>query len=315
MNHMRTTNAAVSLCVLAVLLAAPSPASCDGYEDSLAALLPASGEVGGWQRDGEYLIYYADELWEYIDGAAEGFLAYDVKAVIIQDYIDESAEGLKLEIYDHGAPLMAYGIYTQHRDPSLDFLAVGGEGFGDEYSLYFWKGPYFVQINAYAEGEDAVESMRLFARAVDGKMAGSTSSPMELEAFPSDGLIPRSEAFLTEGVLGRGRFPNAFVADYTLGGNDGELYLFPTGGGERAQEVFSWYAGEISADIIRLAAGEAPYERGDGTDPYQGEVTIFRFGSWLGVVTGFEDDPDARHGLVERCVKRIGVLADRETSP
>jgi hypothetical protein len=312
---MKVLNAAVSVGTisflsLVVLLFIPAPCSCDAYEDSLTTLLPASGEVEGWERDGEHFFYYADDLWEYINGAAEGFLAYDVKAVIAQDFLDESGTGLKLEIYDHRTPLMGFGIYSQHRDASFEFLAIGGEAFGDEYSLYFWKDRYFVKINVYAENGNAAESMKLFARIMDGKIIGSTSRPMEIEAFPTDGLIPHSVAFLTEGVLGRGRFPHAFVADYLIGEDEGQLYLFPTGGDEEAEGLFTWYGGEIAAEISRRTAGEASYEGGEGTDPYQGDVAIFRIGSWLGIVTGFEEARDAARGLVERCVMRITAMSE-----
>jgi hypothetical protein len=312
---MKIVNAAVSVITLSflsllALLFSPAPGSCDAYEDSLATFLPASGEIEGWERDGGHLFYYADDLWEYIDGAAEGFIAYDVKAVIAQDFLDGSGTGLKLEIYDHRTPLMGFGIYSQHRDPSFEFLSIGAEAFSDEYSLYFWKDRYFVKINVYAESGKAAESMKLFARAVDEKMKGGTSRPMDIEAFPTDGFVPRSVLLLTEGVLGRGRFPHAFVADYVLGENEGQFYLFPTGGGEEANSLFAWYAGEIGAETSQRMAGEITYEFGEGIDTYQGGVIIFRIGSWFGVVTGFEDAPEAARELAGRCVKRISVLSE-----
>ena len=56
-------------------------------------------------------------------------------------------------------------------------------------------------------------------------------------------------------------------------------------------------------------AGGAQYRYGTGTDPYQGEVAIFTCGSWAGVVTGFEDDPAVRPGLVGGAVDRITAAA------
>ena len=283
---------------IVALLAAmiPAAALADEYEDSLGRLLPGSGAVEGWQKDGEALVYYADELWEYINGAAEGFLAYEVEAVIVQDYVTDEGEGLKLEIYDHQTPLMGFGIYAQHRDPSLAFLDIGAEAFGDEYSLQFWKGRYYVKINVFTQSEATARAMRLFAGKVSESIPGAATYPHELAAFPEEGLVPKSLALLTEGVLGRSRFPMAFVGSYETGEGEGKLYLF------------AWYAGETSADVSDGGEGGTSYRSGTGIDPYHGDVALFHAGTWAGVVIGFGDSAGARRALAVSAAERIARM-------
>lgn len=309
---MKHTYTAIMLVLVAVV--APAALSGSAYEDSLQALLPAAGEIEGWQRDGEHLIYYADELWEYINGAAEGFLAYEVKAVIVQDYVDADGNGLKFEIYDHQTPLMGFGIYAQHRDPSLEFLEIGSEAFGDEYSLHFWKGRYYGKINVFSADGEAKRAMSRFAESVAGRIPDG-GPPAALAAFPAEGLMPRSIALLTEGVLGRSRFPSAFVGSYEAGGSKGRLYLFPAETEEAAAELLAWYAGEIGVEVSGKEAEGFSYTCGMGADPYQGEVAIFKVGAWAGVVTGFEDSEEARRAVVAGAVRGIMGLQGKPLSP
>ncbi len=286
----------------------PAAAVGDAYEDSLQTLLPGADRIEGWKRDGEHMIYYADELWEYINGAAEGFLAYEVKAVIVQDYIDSGGAGLKLEIYDHQTPLMGFGIYAQHRDPSFEFVEIGREGFGDEYSIQFWKNSYYVKINVFSVSEAVSRAMRLFAESVAAKIQGGAGPPGELAAFPPEGLTPKSIALLTEGVLGRSRFPSAFVGSYEAAGDKGRLYLFPCGSEDEAADLFEWYAGEIGADVSDREAEGFSYRFGMGADPYHGEVAILHAGAWAGIVTGFKESDEARRAVALGAVERIKGL-------
>jgi hypothetical protein len=310
---MKRMFAVTLICLVALSTTAPR-ASEEEYEGGLESLLPASGSIEGWEKDDDHLIYYADELWEYINGAAEGFLAYDVKAVIAQDYASGTGSGLKVEIYDHQTPVMGFGIYSQHRDPSLGFLDIGAEGFGDEYSIQFWKGRYFIKINVYEANDEMSEAMMSFASAIAGAIPGEPVFPHQLGAFPEEGLDARSLTYLTEGVLGRGRFPHAFAGDYEREGSSGRLYLFPVADAGRAAALAAWYAGETGAELSDRSAGDVPYRCGAGTDPYQGEVSIFAYGSWAGVVTGFEGNPAVRRGMIERAVERLRSL-DAPHSP
>ncbi len=305
---MKYILAHILLCAIVLSLASPRRALCDEYEKTLVSLLPASGSIEGWEKDGDYLIYYADELWEYINGAAEGFLAYDVEAVVAQDYLSAAGSGLKIEIYDHQTPLMGFGIYSQHRDPALQFFDVGAEGFGDEYSLHCWKSRYYIKINVFETGEELSRAMMRFAEKVVADIPGEAVFPRELGAFPKEGLIDKSLTYLTEGVLGRGRFPHAFAGEYELEDAAGRLYLFPLGGDGEADALTEWYAGETGAALTGGGTGGERYRYGTGRDPYHGEVAIFAYHSWAGVVTGFEGYPAVRRGIVEGAVHALQNL-------
>ena len=65
--------------------------SCGGSEPgaSTGEAAPAGGQdfpaVEGWAQAGEVLIYDADNLWEYINGAAELFVEFGVQTTRVAD--------------------------------------------------------------------------------------------------------------------------------------------------------------------------------------------------------------------------------------
>jgi hypothetical protein len=281
--------------------------SCESKGTSLTELVPATGEIEGWQRDGEYLIFYPENLWEYIDGAAEGFLAYEFEQVIAQDYLSESGKGLKVEIYDHGTPLMAFGIYAQHRDPDLTFCDIGNEGFGDPFSLHFWKGRYYVKIIVFEESNELIAHMKTFADAIASKVTDTGTLPATISCFPKEGLVEKSIMYITEGVLGRGKFPPAFVASYGIGEGEGKFYLFSIKDEEASERVFDWYVKEVGTSGSTHETEGQVYIGARGNDPYMGEVLVFRYGRWMGILTAFGDSKEIADALAEGAVKRLAL--------
>ena len=47
---------------------------------------PASGAVAGWQKTGETRTFAAKDLWQYIDGDAEQYIAAGVVSTSTSDY-------------------------------------------------------------------------------------------------------------------------------------------------------------------------------------------------------------------------------------
>ncbi len=268
-------------------------------------LLPASGEIRGWMTDGESGLYDSEDLWEYIDGAAEHFLAYGFKKALVQYYTGPGGIELKVEIYEHENSLMAFGIYSQHRSPGAAILDFGNEAFGDDLSLNFWQGDFFVRIYGYEEGGETGKALKEFAAAISGKITDPGAAPLELSLFPEDGMIAHSTTYLTEGVLGTGKLPPAFTARYEQGGGNGRLYIITMETEKEAEGVFDWYAGEIGAVVEKTGSGKGEYTEGTGEAPYRGRVTIFLSGRRIGILTGFEGDGGIERTLASKAVEKF----------
>ncbi len=270
-----------------------------------AKLLPESKEIAGWRTDGEPLLYGEDNLWEYIDGAAENFLSFEFKEVAAQDYASETGTGLKVEVYEHASPLMAYGIYAQMRSPELVFHAIGNEAFSDEYSIHFWKGPYYVRVAVYDQGPELTEAMKSFASAIAAKIADPGTLPPESCVFPADGLVERDTRYLTEGVLGRARYPSAFVATYQWENERAKLYLSTLPDSAAARAAFDWYMKETGGSPALIQAAGGPCLQSTCKDPYQGAVVTFQFGRWFGSLVGLEPGSKRSDKLIADTVENL----------
>ncbi len=293
----------------AVLLSVTGAGAGERGDAKTDSLLPASGEITGWERDRDMLEYDAGNLWEYINGSAESFLAYDFRMVHVQDYLSRDGEGLKVEIYRHGNPTMAFGIYSQIRSPGLDYYEIGSECFGDGYSIHFLKGPYYVRVGVFEESEALVDAMKAFSRTVASKITRGNELPGELDLFPGEGLVVKSITYVTKGVLGRSKFPPAFTAMYLLGGTEGKLYIIPLPSRDEAAELFTWYSGIVGARAERSGGDRGRFVTAAGKDSYRGEVALFRYERWMGVMSGFGGSLERMIKVAERFVDRAAAAS------
>jgi hypothetical protein len=275
----------------------------------LAKFLPPAGAIEGWRTDGDPLVYTPDNLWEYIDGAAENFLSFDFRRVLAQEYLSSGDRGLKAEIYEHGSPLMAYGIYSQMRSPGLARHAIGDEAFSDEYSLHVWKDRYYVRVAVFEPGEDSDAALKLFAEAIAAAIPGGGAGlPLETAAFPREGLGRNDLRYVTEGVLGREDFPPAFIGTYLIESQEGRLYLATLDDSAAARDTFEWYTDGMESFIATAEGPRGDYILGVGKDPHQGDVVVFTYGKYLGVLAGVAKPGDQAIVFVKSVVENLHAI-------
>jgi hypothetical protein len=111
-------------------------------------------QILDWKAPGKDAIYDRKTLYDYMDGGAEVYLAFDFREVFVRKYIDAGENEIVLDIYDMGSPAEAFGMFSCDRqDPEA------GLGQGSEYGpglLRFWRGRYFVSITV-SGNEDKAE--------------------------------------------------------------------------------------------------------------------------------------------------------------
>jgi len=303
MNHaMKTFGAAALIVALAIgtaLAQEPRP---------LGSLLPAPAEIRGWKADGAPASYDPETLWEYIDGSAETFLAYDFRGMIVQDYVSAANKGLKVEIYEHGSPLMAFGIYSQFRSPGVKLYDIGAEAFGDEYSITFRKDRYYVRVAIFEKNPDLLAEAQRFAGLIAGKVSAVGALPAELCALPDEGIQPLKTTYLPENVLGYAQLPPAFVGTYTFGDQQAKVYISAVEDSASARKVFDWYSTKLGAASQPLEGPYGKYMRSTGNDPFQGDVTTFQFGKWVGIVTGLKTGTTKSDELVDKSIEKLAKI-------
>ena len=102
---------------------------------------PTCALVPGWTPQGEARTYVADNLFEYMDGNAEGYLLYGFQNMHGVT-CTKGGVTLVIDVSDFGEADSAYGMFTANRDlrqPSAK-LGMGGQSVPRRAS--FAKGVY-----------------------------------------------------------------------------------------------------------------------------------------------------------------------------
>jgi len=157
-----------------------------------------------WKALGEDVYYDRATLFDYMNGGAEVYLAFDFREVFVRRFRRGEDEELSLDIYDMGSPAEAFGVFSCDREDEEAGIGQGSEyGFG---LLRFWKGRHFVSIMAGAEGEDVDRAVLELGRAVDRILEEEGPEPEILKMLPQTGLRPDRTSFFHSNVNLNNRF-------------------------------------------------------------------------------------------------------------
>jgi hypothetical protein len=128
-------------------------------------------EMTGWKPSGDVHIYTPRNLYEYINGAADLYLACEFEQLDVAEYINEKKASVVVEAYRHRTPRDAFGIYSQERLPESHFIDIGAQGYIDKNILNFVNGHYYVKINSFNTGDDDRAVLQAFAQKVAEHLA------------------------------------------------------------------------------------------------------------------------------------------------
>ncbi len=278
---------------------AQAESAADVQSADLQALLPGPQLSGGWKISGEPRVFVADNLWEYINGGAEGYLVYNFKTVITADY--ESADGVQavVDIYRMADQLCGFGIYSAERNSLAPRVDIGSEGYLTENALHFWQGPYYVKVTAFETGQG--EQLEVLARAIAAGLDAPVGNPPQIAAFPEQGLRAGSERYMASDVLGHSELKNGFSADYELNGTEFKLVFILHDEVEQAAnsyQVYKQFMERYSQGVEEHQGMDSPMFTAQ--DSYYGKVVAMLSGRAVVVTLGLED-PE----MVNSCLRRL----------
>lgn len=275
-------------------------------ERELLSMLPESGAVPGWSRSGEARFFNPGNLWEYIDGAAEGYLTYGFENVVTQEYANPSrASQAVVDIYRMKDARNAFGIYTSELNPESEFVRIGVEGYLGGTALNFWCGPYYVKITVFQENEELKQDMQRFADHVSAKLGEAGSEPAEVGYFPSADRIAHSIRYLPQDVLGQSYLTEGFEARYRRGTAESKLVIVSAPDEERAKDALARYRQFIAAGGGVQRELSAPGDGGfAGKDSYYGPMAAVRSGTRIVIALG-GPSIDAALGQIKETIARM----------
>lgn len=212
----------------------------------LKSLLP---RVDGWKFQEEPQLFSPGTLFEYINGAAEAYLSYDFKELVVVQYQKDGTETtLTLEIYDMGLPLNAFGIFSSERYPDNPDVNIGNAGYLEDEVLNFISGSYYLKLICYNGGEETANFLKLFAREVESRIKDKGSLPEVFRLFPVENRVKNSEKFIKKNFMGFDFLSQGYVVLYRQGPAEYEGLIIDGGSPEEAtsslQKLVAFYAGE-----------------------------------------------------------------------
>lgn len=240
--------------------------------------------LNGYKLKTNYPVFLPENLWDFINGAADTYLAYSFVDLHVAEYKKGKAV-IKLEIYKHSDNTMAFGIYSSERSPSFRFINLGSQGYVADGAINFFKGSYYVKIRTYSKKEKVLKAAESLALRVSGMLAGEAVMPALLTQFPAEGKNLNEETYINESVLGHSFLNKAFRASYQIGADLFSIYIFENPSADESQKT---------AEVYIASTGIDPVETGDSrfvlTDGYNGTIFLAWKDKRMVVISGLAKD-------------------------
>lgn len=226
-------------------------------------------DIRGFKMEMNYPVYTPDNLWDYINGGAEAYNALGFEKLIVVEYTRGKKTSVKLEIYTHRNPDLAFGIYALERSPSYNFAKIGVQGYSDQDFINFLKGRYYVKIYTHSKSAKAIEAVQTLAARIEALLEGTTEFPETLQLFPEGGKKPNQEMFISENVLGHEFLANAYRSSYGVDESDFDIYLFKADEPGQLSRMLSGYLKRHDLDTGGEASGKVTFR-----DGYNGTIFL-----------------------------------------
>ncbi|MBN2863544.1 MAG: hypothetical protein JXN62_10305 [Bacteroidales bacterium] len=231
-----------------------------------------------------YPVYVPETLWDFINGAAEGYLSLGFVDLHVAEY-KKGKDIIKLEIYRHRDHTMAFGIYAAERTSSYNFINLGSQGYSTDGAINFFKGSYYVKIRTYSEKPKILQATESLASIVEMMLAGETDMPSLLSLFPDEGKRKNEETYINESVLGHSYLNKAFKALYQVGSDVFGIYLIKSGSSQETTETAVTFLN--SAGVEASPAESGKYAFNDG---YNGNIFLAWEGDLLVIISDLARD-------------------------
>lgn len=256
-------------------------------------LLPQPGFADGWKTDGQVRWFDPDTVFELINGEAEMFFPYGFEALGAADYLHEASDSRSVgaQVYRMGSLLEAFGIYSNYRYAEAEALAVGEDGFIDDYQAMFYQDRYFVRLSAYGDPRDNRADLVACARAISVLLPASKKVPAELGLLAGEAFVPRSLRYIAKSLLGYAFFPRGLEAEAEIAGNRLRVYVVMTAAPEAAEEALGRYLEYLEKAGAEFKwRGEGPTKYLIGNDPLHKGFALLPAGANLIGCTGLKDE-------------------------
>ncbi len=225
-------------------------------------------QLKGWAKKGNPVTYTPDNLYEYINGAADVFLSYDFVKLAVLSFENKEKASITVDIYHHSSPINGFGIYSQEKPQKGPYLTIGTQGYYEKGILNFLKGSYYVKISGYDLGDRDEAVLTDTAKKIAGKIDAKPHFPKTVDCFPEEEKVEHSERYIAQNFLGHSFLHSAFVADYGKDGRTIEVFIIQAGDEKEAEKILT--------DYTNFAKGKGKEVENPGDNHYRFQDPYYR---------------------------------------
>ena len=267
------------------------------HATELQRFIPSPPELSGFtiSHDAEY--YTKENLWDYMNGGAPGYLAYGFeKMVTLQVKSLKNHSEIVVDLYDMGNHLNAFGIYSVERVPGGRDLDFGVDSYQYDTTLCFWQDKYYVKLMSYDMKPETAQSLSNLATLITQKMPKKGKPPYLFSIFPAEGRLKKSERYIKCDVLGQAYFTDGYSVEYDNDSNQYKTFLIRNKDPLETKQNFHKYLvfiktiGQITDENIKI--GEQAFA---GIHNFYGRVLFARKGLYIIGVVNFDNKNSAQN--------------------
>ncbi len=252
--------------------------------ESISAQTFSFPELSGFKKVSNYPVFKPENLWDFINGAADAYLALGFVDLNVVEY-KKGKNVIKLEVYKHSDNTMAFGIYASERSPAFRFMNLGAQGYIAGGAINFFKGDSYIKIRTYSKNEKILQSAESLASRVAEMIKGDTEMPAVLSKFPETGKKANEETYINESVLGHKFLNKAFKSEYTVGPDNFSVYIMNHNSNED-----TWKTAEAYLSAVKIEATESESGKFMIADGYNGTIFLAWKENLLVIISGLSKD-------------------------
>lgn len=294
-----------TVCVLVPVCAA------DSFMENV---LPARECAEGWVMKGKVALYNRETLSDHINGEAELYFPYgfDLVATAVYENRKNPEVWVVADVYRMASLLNAFGIYSNYRKADAAWVTVGAEGFISPSQLMFYQDRYFVRLQATGTMNLKQDIFLACGYALSQNLPRHAGYPRELEAMRISAVVPKSERYIAQSLLGYEFFRRGIIADATLQSERLQVFVVPEDSQDAARKAFDRYCSYLKAEGKDFHLTENPDKKSMKTfDPLYGGVFLVQSGRYIIGAVRVKDPASSEHlveQLRERIVKSAGIF-------
>jgi hypothetical protein len=130
-----------------------------------SSLLLAS--ASGWTRKADVRVFPANNLWQYMDGGADKFVAAGVQETATADYRYQNKFDAVAEVYSFASTGGPGAMMDSEPAAGSQAIQLGDAGRLFAQTVEFRRGPYLVRVIAYDETPETKTALAELGKAIN----------------------------------------------------------------------------------------------------------------------------------------------------